>query len=64
MARRFRARGIAIALAAVRQIVPLNKAQGRVINAYLFLAAVVLPCLVGLALYMPMLKLMWKANFR
>ena len=54
---------VAIALVAVRQIVLLTRAQRRAINGYLLFAAIVLPCLVVLALYMPTLKLMWKAHF-
>jgi type II secretory pathway component PulF len=53
---------MAIALAVVRQIIPLNRAQRRAMHAYLFFAAVVLPSLVVLALYMPTLKLMWKVH--
>jgi len=53
---------IATGLAVVRQVVSLNKAQRRATNAYLFLVAVVLPSAVVLALYMPILKLMWKAR--
>ena len=53
----------AIGLALVRQVVCLNKAQRRATNAFLFFVAVVLPNVVVLALYMPALKLMWKAHF-
>ena len=52
---------IATGLAVVRQVVSL-KAQRRATNAYLFLVAVVLPSAVVLALYMSILKLMWKAR--
>jgi type II secretory pathway component PulF len=53
---------LAIVLAVVRRAVSLTKIQRRATNAYLFLAAVVLPGTVVLALYLPMLKLMWKAR--
>jgi len=46
----------------VRQTVSLTKIQRRAANAYLFLVAVVLPGMVVLALYLPMLKFMWKAH--
>jgi type II secretory pathway component PulF len=53
---------LAIVLAVVRQVVSLTKIQRRATNAYLILVVVVLPGMVVLALYLPMLKLMWKAR--
>lgn len=52
----------AIALAVVRHTVSLTKIERRAANAYLFWVAVVLPGMVVLALYLPMLKFMWKAQ--
>jgi hypothetical protein len=51
----------AIVLAAVRQAVSLTKMQRRAANVYPWPVALVLPGVVVLALYQPMLELTWKA---